>query len=179
MDTVVEQIVKKAKTGRDTLIKILIIVGLLLIPFVFYGISIITNTPYFVIAGIFAFAFGVYGAWYFITSLKQEYEYCITNNNLTVDKIIAMRKRKIVLSIDVKTIEVFCKLKEFDYKSNKFNKEFFAGDEKDEDNLYACVLTTKKWGKCLLVFSPNEKIIKAMKPYLNKDIVLKLLYGKK
>ena len=178
MDTVIEQIVKREKNIKITITKVLIILILLLIPLAFYGISILTSSPYFVIVGLFVFIFGIYLAWYFITSLEIEYEYCVTNNDLTIDKIIAKRKRKLIARLDIKNIEQFDKLSNMDLDSIKIKKYFFAADSDNSDSIYGCVFTSKKYGKSLLTFSPNDKILNGMKLFLKKEIVLKVFYNR-
>ena len=43
---------------------------------------------------------------------------------------------------------------------------------------YYAVFNSAAYGRCLLIFSPNEQILEGMKRYLNKDIVLKLFYNR-
>ncbi|MGN0551524.1 MAG: DUF6106 family protein [Acutalibacteraceae bacterium] len=178
MDIFTEQIVKKKKTVQDTIVKISIILCLILIPFAFTAIAQLTHTAYFIVVGFFLVLIGIYVAWYLITSLKQEFEYSVTNDNLTVDKIIAKRKRKKMLSMDIKKIDELSKLNSEDFDKRKYDKVIFAAESADDENVYACSFTTEKYGKCLLAFSPNEKVLNAMKPHLKKDIVLKLFYNR-
>ena len=44
-----------------------------------------------------------------------------------------------------------------------------------ETNTYA-VFSKPAYGRCLLVFNPNETILEAMKPYLNREVVVKFFY---
>lgn len=61
----------------------------------------------------------------------------------------------------------------------RFTKTFIAARDVDvkDDNYYA-VFNSPAYGKCLLIFSPNEQILQGMKPYLKKDIVIKLFYNR-
>ena len=59
----------------------------------------------------------------------------------------------------------------------KFSKSFIAARDIDaDDENYYAVFNSAAYGRCLLIFSPNEQILEGMKRYLNKDIVLKLFY---
>ncbi len=176
MDIVVEQVVKKGKSIRDLIIKICIIIITMAIPFLFYAIAQLTALNYFVIVGIFVFLFGIYGAWYFIVSLKLEYEYCVTNDDLTIDKVIAKRRRKNMISINIKDIYELVKVDDENLDKRKYDKYIFANSEISSENAYACSFNSKKYGKCLLIFEPNEKILNAMKHHLKKDIILKIFY---
>lgn len=175
MDIFVEQLVKKQRTTRDNLITILIIAAVFIIPLGFFALGAIVNF-YF---GFIAFASliaCIYGAWYLISSQNLEYEYSITNNNLTIDKVIAKRKRKKLTSVDVKSIERLEKFKGSDLDNKPFDKVFNAQGVENSDDVYAATYYTEKFGKCILLFSPEDKILNAMKPFLKKDIVLKLFY---
>lgn len=51
----------------------------------------------------------------------------------------------------------------------RFLKTFIAArdiDSKDEN--YFAVFNSPAYGRCLLVFTPNEDILNGMKPHLNK-----------
>ena len=44
---------------------------------------------------------------------------------------------------------------------------------------YFAVFNSPAYGRCLLVFTPNEDILNGMKPHLNKNIVVQLFYKRK
>ena len=60
-----------------------------------------------------------------------------------------------------------------------FTKTFIAARslEAKDENYYA-VYNSPAYGKCLLIFTPNEQILQGMKSYLSKDIVIKLFYNR-
>ena len=82
MDTFFEQIVAKKKGAPEWLIIIgTILAGLLVLGFVF-----LFANSFLVIALV-----GVgYGAWWLITTQNVEYEYCVTNGDIDIDKITAL-----------------------------------------------------------------------------------------
>ena len=61
----------------------------------------------------------------------------------------------------------------------RFTKTFIAArdiDSKDEN--YFAAFNSPAFGKCLLIFTPNENILEGMKSHLDKKLVIKLFYRK-
>ena len=90
-----------------------------------------------------------------------------------------MRKRKHILKIDVKQFDKLGKANDEEIANAKYMKVFDAcADASDKINTYYAVYQNAGLGKCALRFTPDEKIMNSMKPYLKKDIVLKLFYNR-
>lgn len=62
-----------------------------------------------------------YGAYRVVKSRNLEYEYTITNNYFDIDSIRGRRKRKQVLSIDVKKIEICAALADLSHRADYKN----------------------------------------------------------
>lgn len=114
-----------------------------------------------------AFAIG-FGAWYVCIQLNLEYEYIVTNGDLDVDKIIAKRTRKRVLSVDCRTISEFGKYDPDQFTNRRFAARVVA-TAVDENACYA-VFSPKDAGEALLIFSPNEKTLAALRKYAPRVI---------
>ena len=56
------------------------------------------------------------------------------------------------------------------------NYNFGQSDTDAKDENYYAIFNSPAFGKCLLVFSPNEQILEGMRPHLDKLIVLKVFY---
>ena len=67
--------------------------------FILFPLTMIPLIPLVVIAG------SIYGIYWIASSRDLEFEYSVTNGDLTVDKIIHKRKRKRVVSFDVRNAE--------------------------------------------------------------------------
>ena len=93
-----EQVVKRDKTAKSLVIKIVAVVLLFVIPLtlVFLGRFI----PYMAMVGLFVFIGGIYVVWWVFTSQKVEYEYSINGDMLNIAKIISLRRRKRVCDIN-------------------------------------------------------------------------------
>ena len=113
MDVFTEYMVKKQKSGKDVFLQILcgvsaaavIVVALLLIPIVTLQFGQI-GSMYTMLAPLIALGAG-YGAWYLISSMNVEYEYILTNGEMDVDKIVARRRRKRMITVNARKFEAF------------------------------------------------------------------------
>ena len=172
-----EQVVKRANKPKNLIIKILSVLILIMIPIVFSVLAFVI-TAYMFYIGLFLFMGGLYVVWYIFTSQKVEFEYSVAGDELEVAKVISLRKRKRVCKVPIREIEQLEK-GEKSVDGKKFSKSFIAARDIDaDDENYYAVFNSAAYGKCLLIFSPNEQILEGMKRYLNKDIVLKLFYNR-
>lgn len=170
MEVFIEQLVIRRKTAKDLMISTLMILSIFFILIVSFLLANIVNF-YFLFVGMFLILFDIYACWYVITGRNQEFEYAVTNNNLTIDRVIAKRRRKKVISIDIKKIEEMCQIKKRDIGSKQVNKVIYAGtDELDKDQ-YQILVPTEKYGKVLILFSPNQKVLDGMRNYLKHAII--------
>lgn len=171
MDVLVEQVVKRQKNAKYYLNIVIILFAMLAIPSIFVLIAEIFQLAYFIYIALFVFFFCIYGAWYFISSLSIEYEYAILGSTFRVDKIIAKRKRKKVLKIDVKEFESVFKYTDEEMDKYKFTKVYSVGEKDFSTDNYVARFYSEAKGKCAIVFTPKEKLLNAMRPYLNRETV--------
>lgn len=177
MEGFIEQVVKREKTGKSLAIKIIAVVLLFVIPLSVVYLARFINF-YLALVGFFLFIGGIYVVWWVFAQQKVEYEYSIAGDSLDVAKIISLRKRKRVCRVSIKDIELL-EQGDQNVKDRHFRKVYTAARNVNntKENYYA-VFTVPVYGKCLLVFNPNETIIDAMKPYMNRDLKLKFIYNK-
>ncbi len=173
----VEQVVKRDKTAKNMAIKILAVTLLIVIPLIFVFLG--RFVPYLVMVGFFLFIGGIYVVWWIFTSQRVEYEYSINGDSLDVHRIVSLRKRKKICSIPIKDIESM-KLGDSEVRDRNFRKVYVAAKNMNdtENNRYA-VFVEPTYGKCLLVFNPNDDILNAMKPYMQRELVVELFYKNK
>ncbi len=163
MDFFNEHIVKKKKDAKDWLFTAAILLMgwalfLLSVIFIRYTASVIV----LLIAAI------IYGMYYFISGISTEYEYIVVNGEMDIDKIIARRNRKRLLSVNSKDFEYFAPLKG-EYKRNitPSHKVINAASSLNADNLYFA-LYYKNNQKICLVFEPTEKMVQEFSKYVAK-----------
>ena len=101
MDTFTEELVVKKNTSKDIAKLVIYLLAIFTVPLIFILLGITVN-GYFIIVALCAAFFAVYGSYYLVTGLYKEFEYAVTNSNITVDKVIAKRNRKRVISVDIK-----------------------------------------------------------------------------
>lgn len=97
MDIFIEQLVKRKKGSKDILIWVGVLLGIAIILFLVFAMAPVLLLP--VLIGLIA------AAYFILSSRNIEYEYSVTNSDITIDKIINRRKRKNVLSVDAHDIE--------------------------------------------------------------------------
>ncbi|HEX3016440.1 MAG TPA: DUF6106 family protein [Caproicibacter sp.] len=169
MDIFVEQIIKKRLGPKDyAIITATLLVGLTL-----------TCLSIFILA--FAFIIWVLvcvGVYYLITSRSLEFEYSITNGDITIDKIINRRKRKRVISIDAHQIEEMGQFKPELLRNKSQYKKFFASEYDDGRNSWYFCARSSKEGNVLVVFNPEEKVLNAIKPFIPRQVAF-VAFGRK
>ena len=174
-----EQVVQKERGAKYGVNIALIILGAITIPAAFIIIALVTKFAYLAYIGLFLFLFTAYGAWYFITSLKVEYEYAFLSSTLRVDRIIAKRKRKPVVKVDVKKFTDFFPYNDKEMDQHRFNKVYHASAKEFSEENYVAAFRDDAKGKCALIFTPNEELLNSMKPYFDNELRKKLFLAKK
>lgn len=177
-DIFIEQLVKKKRTVKDRVIFIAVILMVILIPATF--VILATHklvVAYFIYIAFFLLCIGIWFIWFVRSHQNIEFEYQVVQDTLVVSKIIAKRNRKEIMKLDVRTVDLLEKGDSPEIKKLNFVKVYDAAEySSDDKNTTYAVYQHAALGRCALMFNPNEKILNGMKPYLNKDIVLKLFY---
>lgn len=153
MDTFVEQLVKKKKSAGQILAIIGIVVAavfLLAVSILFIGV--VGAFAAFIIIGVF------YGAWYLLTAQNIEYEYCVTNGDIDIDRIIAQRKRQRIVSVSGKKVESAGRYLPEQWAGRQVDRTVIAAPSDHEDNLYYFTYHSKKRGHTLVVFQPDDRV---------------------
>ena len=162
MDTFAEQLVVKPMTPQDQLKK----TGLILVTVVLcLGLTYLSLT--FMPLILLVVCAVAYGAYFLITGMNVEYEYSVTNGELDVDKIIAKRKRKHMLTVKISDFETFGL--ESEAKFDNTVTTFLVGGG-DEEHYYAADFQHESLGRVRLVFSPNERVLEAIRSSLKRGL---------
>ena len=174
----IEQVVKRKNGTKQLVIKISAVLILLMVPVIAAVLTVATGIAYIMWVGLFVFLGGIYGVWYTFSCQKVEYEYSVTGNDLDIAKIISLRKRKKICRVPISEITELTRDEE-KINSVRVLKTFFAArDINSKGESYYALFNDPAYGKCLLVFDPNEQILEGMKLKLDKRIVLRLFYNK-
>ncbi len=153
MDSFVEQLVKKKKSAGQILAIIgIVIAAVFLLALSILFIGVVGAFAAFVIVGVF------YGAWYLLTAQNIEYEYCVTNGDIDIDRIVAQRKRQRIVSVSGKKIESAGRYVPEKWTGRPMDRTVIAAPSDREDNLYYFTYHSKKRGHTLVVFQPDDRV---------------------
>lgn len=172
MDTFSEQLVTRNNTKTDTLKKILISIAGILIASILMWLSIM-----FGFYSLIFLVFGVLGgAVWLVSNMDVEYEYIITNNEMDIDKIIGRRKRKRMITLDLKSAEDFGEYPSSDDIQVDATVHATTGLEK---NAHYLLVNHGSYGKVMLIFNPNEKTREAIMQEVPNPLRVKIINNAK
>lgn len=160
MEGIREQLVKKPETQSDKVKTYAVLFGALLLAIlVVMIVNMVFGATMILIALLVAGGI-LYGGYWLTGEFNIEYEYCYSGGELTVDKIINQKRRKNMCQVNLRSAE-------------RFMKEPFTLPDVtvinacgDEFEKYAVEYTDPKYGRSVLVFTPDEKMLEMIKPYL-------------
>lgn len=166
MDSYAEQLVIRPPYSADRAKRLLTIGGGVAIALLFLILSYV-----FLPAFLFLAAGAGFGTWWLVSNQYVEYEYLFTNGELDVDKIIGKRKRLRLLTVQVRAITAFC-------------TEEDAAEEPDDCTTilaegaglvsYCADFKSDEIGAARLIFSPDERMLTTMQPFLRASAKPKL-----
>ena len=159
MDSFVEQIIQKKKGAKEWCIIAAAVVGALVLAFVCW--IFLSALVVFALVGI------GYGAWWLITTQNIEYEYCVTNGDIDVDQITARRKRKRLVSVAGRKVEC---LLPYDPTApmGQYQRVVMVAPSLAESGLWYFTYNSKKNGRTLVVFQPEQRVLQAFYGGLSK-----------
>lgn len=171
MDRFSEQLIERTADKKTAFLKGLVVAGaillltLLVILCIFLQYSI---TLFCLVAG----AGVIWLTVYLLQGLNVEYEYIVTNDDLDIDKIVGRRKRKRLISVDLKSVDEFAPyLNETELNSDL---TVLADDGTGYDMWYVFI-DTESNGKIAIIFNPDNRTIKNIVGGLNPALRSKLM----
>lgn len=172
MDNFVEQLSRKRSDGLDILKQSLILLlTFVLATLAMFGINYISylssNESIARFGGFFSVLAAcaiMYLGLRFYNNTNIEYEYTVTGDQLDIDKIINKKKRKHMLTVCIKDFESFGPLTENTDASGVFATVQAVYNRKAKT--YYAVFDHESYGKTMLVFNPNEKLLNAVNTVL-------------
>ena len=175
MDVFVEYLVKKKNGPRELLLKVLIVLAALLLFVVMMYLGMLFPVASMVTTLL---AFGaLYGGWLLMTNMNVEYEYIVTNGEMDVDKIVARRRRKRLLTVAARSFEKFGPYRHGDHAGEDYANRVYVCTSLEDPGCYYAVFNHAKLGRTLLVFSPSDRVLEALKPFIPKQAGGNAFYG--
>ena len=167
-DVFVEHMVKRVKTPKHVVFTILLILGAIIV-----ALAAILFSGFLGAFSMFGplIAIGaIYGAYHLITSMSVEYEYLITNGEMDVDQITAQRKRKRLITFPARGVEEFGPYKPEEHAGKEYKTRIEAYDDIRSDDLWYAVTYDATKGRTLVIFNGPERVLRALKPFLPRQI---------
>ena len=165
MDNFAEQLVKKKETSSDKarravmlVVGILFTVSLLLLSLLHFGGAMLS------FLGLILAAAAGYGTYYYIQNTYVEYEYTFTNGELDVDKIIAKKKRKEMLSTSIRKFTDFGKYE--DGMEESADMTVIMATDNISSHEYYADFTDETVGSARLIFVPDERMLENIRKFL-------------
>lgn len=163
MDIFSECMIKRKKKPRDYGFIALCIVGILLV--LLLSLIFAGTHEYIGLIALFVTAALIYVLYNMIISTNLEYEYAFTNGSFDVDKIIAKKRRKHIVTLNARNIALMAPVSHSDfnrYYENKEIKKIAACSSKNDDGVYF-ILFDDNGKRTILLFNPNEEMLDGFK----------------
>ncbi len=106
-------------------------------------------------------AAAAYATYLVISNFNIEYEYCVTNTELDVDKIINRRKRKRITSVKFTSMEIMAPCGDSRFANDEngnFAKIYMAAKSSKDPDAYF-IIYEENGQRTKLVFNPIHKMI--------------------
>lgn len=169
-DIVCEYLVKRKLNLMQILKAVGVVVPCIILTWLMYDVGLLIDHTGLMPSMLFlcGVALGVY---LLRRVIMVEYEYTLVNGELTVDRILAKSSRKNMIEVDVKAFE---KLGKYDAeavgKLNAGRVLDYSADKSDPNTLFAYFKDEKTNTNTVLIFTPNQKMLNAMKSSVNATV---------
>lgn len=123
---------------------------------------------------LFLIVMAWWGAVYLIKARNVEYEYILTNSEMDIDRIVARRKRKRMLTVNFRLIDICARVDDPEFKSVYENTANFAkiydfsGDGASSAVYFVDFQNDS--GRIRVLFQPNDKIKESL-PIFNPRVI--------
>ena len=172
MDTYLEYMVKPKKT----LVQILTCVAYYLLAATVSVVLIFARIPLLIFFYPALVFLAFWGAYKMSSKYSVEYEYILTNDELDVDRVIAKKERKRLLTVSVRKFEIMAPAKgeDFikDWTSSDIKVKFDASCGEGSENRYYAKFVNKRNENMILVFNPTEAMCKSIKQSNMRNVYL-------
>jgi len=163
MEGIREQLVKKPVDSQDKLKTVLVLAGSLILAIIVVFLVAVYASVMMIVGLIFA-GLIMWGGYWLTGEFSVEYEYCYSNGELSVDKIINRRRRKSMCSVDLRHADAFY------MNPAKLPDATVISAVGELEDVYAISYNDPTYGAAVLVFTPDERMLETIKPYLPRVI---------
>ncbi len=165
MDNFAEQLVKKNETSADKTRRVLMVIVGILFSLALAALAVLQlRTPIIALLGFALAVAAGYGTFHIVQNTFVEYEYTFTNGDLDVDKIIAKKKRREMISTSAREFTAFGKYEDGMEESEDMTV-IMATDNIASHEYYAD-FNDETVGSARLIFAPNERMLENIQKFL-------------
>ncbi len=160
MDSYSEQIVKQSMTGKQ----IAMVIGVMVAAVALWAV-----VAFFLpMAFIWVAAGSGIGVYWVASSQSWEVEYNVTNGDIDIDRIVAKRSRKTIVRVRGKKIEHLLPCAK--QPDGQFDRVVMAAS-KEQNATWYFTYYSKKNGKTIVLFEPNEKTLAELRRGLDRTVL--------
>ncbi len=155
-ETFKEYLIKQKKSTMDTAAQAGIVIAAAIVIMIGFTPGLPFIGPIIILVTLFA-------AVTFFNRFNKEYEYILTNNELDIDVIYNKSKRKRVITVNMKSIEIMASIHDTakSHELQKGNKVINASDGKNGADTYA-IIFSKDSALYKVLVTPNESFLNEM-----------------
>lgn len=155
--------VKKPSDPTDKIKRVMILVGALIAAIILLTLIITVGNVFVTEIGILLAIGIIWGGWWLTGMFNIEYEYIIYGNELQIDKIVNKRSRKTLCTLNLRSAEAF-------YRSEKALNNATEINACGAGDRYTIEYNDQQHGKTVLIFTPDERTLAMITPYLPRAI---------
>lgn len=165
MEGIREQLVKKRPERSDRVkTALVILLTFMITALAFCAVLYFLGLMMIIVASIIAIGI-CWGGYKLTGEFNTEYEYCFSAGELSVDKVINQRRRKHICCVPLRAADAF-----YHNPSKLPDNATVISALGEVGDVYGIEYTDAKYGRAILMFTPNEKMLEAIKPYLPRVI---------
>ncbi len=156
-----DEIHKRRENGKTVFFKTLIVLGCIVLCPILFVLGDMFGT--ILVAG------AIYGAYYLFQRMNREYEYIYTGGEVDIDVIYGKSKRQRMITLKPRQVEFMGKASQYYEQYSKKSDIQKTLDFSDgvKENQYLAIVNSNNLKK-LVLFSPSERLVEQMKPYLRE-----------
>lgn len=163
MDGIIEYLVKKERTAKDTITVFLIYI----VAFVLAALSFMYLKSF----GVIGAAAVIYGAYYLSSNYDVEFEYCILGKDIRIEKILSRKKRKPVAEIDYENILAITKISnEQALSAYQVQKTIMAAEKQNDKGNYVIITKTNDETSKIYI-KPNDKMTERFETLMRNKLL--------
>lgn len=169
MDNFAEQIVKRNMTKSEKSKRSAVLVcGVIVTILLTVAAMLMLASPLIAFAGLVFAAGAGYGTYFYVQNTDVEYEYTFTNGELDIDKIIAKKRRKSLVSIDISKFADFGRYEDSTEETDDMTVVIASNNIAQQE--YYADFPHEEYGSTRLIFCPNEKMLENINKFLPRAL---------